>query len=43
MEVPLDLNPLDLLIMAEARMALYKLQITKQPAASEAETGLLPI
>jgi hypothetical protein len=29
--------------MAEARMALYRLQITKQPSASEAETGLLSI
>jgi hypothetical protein len=29
--------------MAEARMALYRLQTTKQPSASEAETGLLSI
>jgi hypothetical protein len=43
MEVLLNLTPLDLLIMAEARMALYRLQITKQPSASEAETGLLSI
>jgi hypothetical protein len=43
MEMPLDLTPLDLLIMVEARMALYRLQITKQPASSEAETGLLSI
>jgi ribonuclease HI len=43
MEVPLNLTPLDLLIMAEARMALYRLQTTKQPSASEAETGLLSI
>jgi hypothetical protein len=34
MEVLLNLTPLDLLIMAEARMALYRLQITKQPPAS---------
>jgi hypothetical protein len=43
MEVFLNLTPLDLLIMAEARMAFYRLQITKQPCASEAETGLLSI
>jgi hypothetical protein len=34
MEVLLNLTPLDLLIMAEARMAFYRLQITKQPSAS---------
>jgi hypothetical protein len=43
MEVLLHLTPLDLLIMVEARMALYRLQITKQPSASEVETGLLSI
>jgi hypothetical protein len=43
MEVLLILTPLDLLIMAEARMALYRLQITKQLAASEVEAGLLSI
>jgi ribonuclease HI len=43
MEVLLNLTPLDLLIMAEARMALYRLQNTKQPSAFEAETGLLSI
>jgi hypothetical protein len=43
MEVPLNFTPLDLLIKAEARMTLYSLQITKQPSASEAETGLLSI
>jgi hypothetical protein len=43
MEVLFDLTPLDLLIMAEARMALYGLQITKQPSASKAETELLSI
>jgi hypothetical protein len=43
MEVLLNLTPLDLLIMAEARMALYRLWITKQPSAFEAETGLLSI
>jgi hypothetical protein len=30
-EVLLNLTPLDLLIMAKARMALYRLQILKQP------------
>jgi hypothetical protein len=43
MEVLLKMTPLDLFIMAEARMALYWLQITKQLSASEAETGLLSI
>jgi hypothetical protein len=43
MEVILNLTPLDLLIMAEARMALFRLQNTKQPSAFEAETGLLSI
>jgi hypothetical protein len=43
MEVLLNLTPLDLLIMAEARMALYRLQNVKQPSAFEAETGLLSI
>jgi hypothetical protein len=43
MEVLLNLTPLDLLIMAEARMALSELRITKQPSAFEAETGLLSI
>jgi hypothetical protein len=43
MEVLLNLTPLDILIMVEARMALYRLRITKQPSAFEAETGLLSI
>jgi hypothetical protein len=30
MEVLLNLNPLDLLIMAEAMMALYRLEILKK-------------
>ena len=42
-ELLLDLTPLDLLIMAEARMALYRLQILKQPAVPKMETGLLSI
>jgi hypothetical protein len=41
MEVLLNLTPLDLLIMVEARMAHFRLQITKQPSVLEAETGLL--
>jgi hypothetical protein len=43
MEVLLNLTLLDLLIMAEASMALYRLQNNKQPSAFEAETGLLSI
>jgi hypothetical protein len=39
MEVLLNLTPLDLLIMAEARMTLSRLRIT----AFETETGLLSI
>jgi hypothetical protein len=40
MEVLLNLTPLNLLIMAEARMALYRLHILKQPADLKTETGL---
>jgi hypothetical protein len=43
MEVLLDLTPLDLMIMAEARMALYWLHIPKQTAANEIAAGLLSI
>jgi hypothetical protein len=43
MEVLLDLTPLELLIMAEARMALYRLHIPKQTDANEIATGLLSI
>jgi hypothetical protein len=43
MEVLLNLTPLDLLIMSEVRMALYRLRITEQLSAFEAETGLLSI
>jgi hypothetical protein len=43
MEVLLNLTPLDLLMMAEARMALYRLHIPKQPADPKPETGLLSI
>jgi len=42
-EVLLDLTPLDLLIMAEARMAFYRLQILKQPAVPKSAAGLLSI
>jgi len=43
MEVLLNLTPLNRLIMAEARMALYRLHILKQPADLKTETGLLSI
>jgi hypothetical protein len=42
-EVLLDLTPLDLLIMAEARMALYRLHILKQLAVPKSIAGLLSI
>jgi hypothetical protein len=43
MELLLYLTPLDLLIMAEARMALYRLHILKQPDAPNTSAGLLSI
>ena len=43
MEVLLNLTPLNLLIMAETRMALYRLPVFKQPADPRTETGLLSI
>jgi hypothetical protein len=43
MEMPLNLTPLDLLFITEARMALHRLQIHKQPASSITDTGLLSI
>jgi hypothetical protein len=43
MEVLLNLTPLDQLIMAEVRMALYRLNILKKPADSVTEAGLLSI
>ena len=43
MEILLNLTPLDLVIQAEARMALYRLNILKQPADPKAEAGLLSI
>jgi hypothetical protein len=42
-EVLLNLTSLNLLIMAEARMALYRLHMIKQPADLKTETGLLSI
>jgi hypothetical protein len=41
MEVLLNLTSLDLLIMAEARMALYRLQILQQPTVPKTVSGLL--
>jgi len=43
MEVHLNLTPIDLLTMAEARMAIYRLQILKQPAVPKSAAGLLSI
>jgi len=43
LEVLLNLIPLNLLIMAEVRMALYRLHMLKQPAVLKTETGLLSI
>jgi len=43
MEILLNLTPLDLVIQAESRMALYRLHIPKQPAEPKAEAGLLSI
>jgi hypothetical protein len=43
MEVLLNLTLLNLLIMMEARMALYRLHMLKQPAVLRTETGLLSI
>jgi hypothetical protein len=43
MEALLNLNPLDLLIVTEARVTLYRLHLPKQPAVSETEAGLLSI
>jgi hypothetical protein len=43
MEVLLNLTPLDLLIIAEARMALYRLHVPNQPADPKPEAWLLSI
>jgi hypothetical protein len=42
-KVLLNLTPLNLLIMAEASMALYRMHISKQPVDLKTETGLLSI
>jgi hypothetical protein len=42
MEVLLNLTLLDLLIMAEARMALYRLHILKQPTVPKQYQGCYP-
>jgi hypothetical protein len=41
MEILLNLTPLDLLIMAEARITLYRLQIFMQPADSMTSAAML--
>ena len=41
MEMLLNLTPLDLLIMAETRMTLYRLHILMQPADSTRSAGML--
>jgi hypothetical protein len=43
MEVLLNLTPLDLLIMTEVRMALYRLHILEQPSVPKTVSGLLDI
>ena len=43
MEILLNLTLLDLVILAEVRMALYRLHILKQLADPKAEAGLLSI
>jgi hypothetical protein len=43
MVVLLNLTPLDPLIMAKARMALYRLHILKQPTVPKTVSGLLTI
>ena len=42
-EMLLNMTPLDLLIMAEARMTLYRLHILMQPADSTTAAGMLSI
>ena len=42
-EMLLNLTPLDLLIMVEARMTLYRLHTLMQPADSTLAAGMLPI
>jgi hypothetical protein len=43
MEVFLNLAPLDLLIMEEARLARYRLHTPKQPTDYKTEAGMLSI
>jgi hypothetical protein len=43
MEVLLNLTPLDLLIMAEVRLALYRPHTPKQPVDYKTEAGMLSI
>ena len=43
MEILLNLTPLDLVILVEVWMALYRLHILQQPANPKAEAGLLSI
>jgi hypothetical protein len=43
MKMLLNLTPLDLLIMAEARLALYRLHIPKQSTDFKSEVGMLSI
>jgi hypothetical protein len=43
MEVLLNLTPLNLMIMAEVRMALYRMYMSTQPVDLRTETGLLSI
>jgi hypothetical protein len=43
MEVLLNLTPLDLLIIVETRMALYRLHILKQPSVPKTVSWLLTI
>jgi hypothetical protein len=42
-EALLNLTPLDVLIMVEARMTLYILHISKQPTDLKTEVGMLSI
>jgi hypothetical protein len=43
MQVLLNLTPLNLLIMAETRMVLYRMHTLKQTTVSETEAGLISI
>jgi hypothetical protein len=43
MEVLLNLTPLDLLIMAESRVALHRLQTLKRSTVPDTQAGLLSI